>query len=150
MTGLKMTFFHHLQVTPEGVPHEDVVVVQPLLCLNEVCGGTRQKYLRQCPGSALTKLFRSFTSFPRLNCGPCTRRGRRICPLIVYDPRCASPSKAKVTSLGQDGSDLFWCLVRDNNERHIQAEPIQTDPESSTNSTSACQDDWTMTTLATS
>ena len=34
-------FSHHLQVTPEGAPHEDVVEVQPLLCLNEVSGGTR-------------------------------------------------------------------------------------------------------------
>ena len=69
---------HHLQVTPEGVPHEDVVVVKPLLCLNEVSGGARHRYLRQCPGSALTKLIRRFKSFQRLNCGPCTRRGRGI------------------------------------------------------------------------
>ena len=73
--GTEDDFSHHLQVTPEGVPHEDVVVVQPLLCLNEVSGETRHTYLRQCPGGALTKLIRSFKSFQRLNCGPCERVG---------------------------------------------------------------------------
>ena len=28
--GTEGDLSHHLQVTPEGVPHEDVVVVQPL------------------------------------------------------------------------------------------------------------------------
>ena len=53
---------HHPQVTPEGIPHEDVIEVQPLSCLNEVSGGTRHQDLRLCPGSALTKLIQSLKS----------------------------------------------------------------------------------------
>ena len=53
---------HHPQVTPEGVSHEDVVEVQPLFCLIEVSGGIRHQDLRQCSGSALTKLIRSLKS----------------------------------------------------------------------------------------
>ena len=78
--GTEGDLSHHPQVTPEGVPHKNVVEVQPLFCLNEVSGGTRHKDPRQCPGGALTKLIRSFKSLHRPNCGPCKRRGRRIRP----------------------------------------------------------------------
>ena len=65
--GTEGDLSHHLQVTPGGAPNEDVVVVQPLFCLNAVSGGTRHKDLRQCQGSALTKLIRSSKSLHRPN-----------------------------------------------------------------------------------
>ena len=44
------------QVTSEDISCKDVVEVQPLFCLNEVSGGTRHQNLRQCLGSASSKL----------------------------------------------------------------------------------------------
>ena len=103
--GTEGDLSHHLQVNPEGVPHEDVVV---LFFLHEVRGGTRHKDLRQCPGSALTKLIRSFKSLHRPNCAAIAHN-RSKGQKSRWRTCSTKPDKTSDTSDGSMVSTLQMC-----------------------------------------
>ena len=53
---LKMNFRITIKYLLKPFRAKDVVVMQPLIRLNEVSGGTQHQNLRQCSGSASSKL----------------------------------------------------------------------------------------------